>query len=62
MTGPGLKDDMASGRTDLALGLLPQLQAGFFQQALFRQPYVCLMRQGHPLAAAPMLGNPPVLH
>lgn len=45
-----LKDDMAAGRIDLALGLLPQLQAGFFQQALFRQDYVCLMRQAHPLA------------
>lgn len=51
VTDASLKDDMASGRTDLALGLLPQLQAGFFQQALFRQPYVCLMRQGHPLAS-----------
>lgn len=50
VTQSGLKEDMASGRTDLALGLLPQLQAGYFQQALFRQPYVCLMRQGHPLA------------
>jgi hypothetical protein len=38
------------GRVDLAMGLLPQLQAGFFQQALFRQKYICLMRQGHPLA------------
>ncbi len=45
-----LKDDMAAGGVDLALGLLPQLQAGFFQQALFRQDYVCLMRQAHPLA------------
>ena len=53
VTSASLKDDMASGRTDLALGLLPQLQAGFFQQALFRQPYVCLMREGHPLATAP---------
>jgi DNA-binding transcriptional LysR family regulator len=52
VTSTSLKDDMASGRTDLALGLLPQLQAGFFQQALFRQPYVCLMREGHPLAHA----------
>lgn len=51
-----LKDDMASGRVDLALGLLPQLQAGFFQQALFRQPYVCLMREAHPLATKPRLG------
>ena len=52
VTSASLKDDMASGRTDLALGLLPQLQAGFFQQALFRQPYVCLMRESHPLAHA----------
>lgn len=51
VTSAGLKDDMASGRTDLALGLLPQLQAGFFQQVLFRQTYVCLMRKDHPLAA-----------
>ena len=52
VTSASLKDDMASGRTDLALGLLPQLQAGFFQQALFRQTYVCLMRKSHPLAHA----------
>ena len=45
-----LKENMSAGRIDLALGLLPQLQAGFFQQALFRQKYVCLMRKGHPLA------------
>ena len=55
VTHPSLKDDMASGRTDLALGLLPQLQAGFFQQALFRQPYVCLMREGHPLSRTDVL-------
>jgi DNA-binding transcriptional LysR family regulator len=47
-----LREDMAAGRVDLALGSLPQLQAGFFQQALFRQRYVALMRAGHPLAAA----------
>ncbi len=55
VTNASLGEDMAMGRTDLALGLLPQLQAGFFQQALFRQPYVCLMRENHPLAAAPSL-------
>jgi len=55
VTSASLKDDMASGRIDLALGLLPQLQAGYFQQALFRQPYVCLMRKGHALAASPKL-------
>lgn len=50
VTRANLKDDMASGHVDLALGLLPQLQVGYFQQALFRQPYVCLMREAHPLA------------
>jgi len=51
VTQASLKEDMATGRIDLAMGLLPQLQAGFFQQALFRQKYICLMRRGHPLAA-----------
>ncbi len=50
VTSNSLKDEMSTGRIDLALGLLPQLQAGFFQQALFRQKYVCLMRKTHPLA------------
>lgn len=45
-----LKDDLAEGRVDLAIGLLPELQAGFFQQRLFKQRYVCLMRSQHPLA------------
>jgi DNA-binding transcriptional LysR family regulator len=48
-TSSSLKEDMSTGRIDLALGLLPQLQAGFFQQALFKQKYVCLMRKTHPL-------------
>jgi len=51
VTQASLKDDMGSGRIDLAMGLLPQLQAGFFQQALFRQKYIGLMRRSHPLAA-----------
>lgn len=45
-----LRDDMESGRVDLAIGPLPQLKAGFFQRRLFKQRYVCLFRQGHPLA------------
>jgi DNA-binding transcriptional LysR family regulator len=49
VTQSALKEDMASGRIDLAMGLLPQLQAGFFQQALFKQKYICLMRKAHPL-------------
>lgn len=44
-----LREDMESGRVDLAIGLLPDLKAGFFQRRLFRQRYVCLFRKGHPL-------------
>ncbi len=50
VTQPSFKEDMTSGRIDLAVGLLPQLQTGFYQQGLFRQKYVCLMRKGHLVA------------
>lgn len=47
-----LSDDTArmleSGEADLALGFMPQLEAGFYQQALFRQRYVCLASSQHP--------------
>ena len=46
-TATRLRDDMASGQVDLAIGPLPQLKAGFFQRRLFRQRYVCLFRKGH---------------
>jgi len=48
-TTANLKDEMEAGKVDLAIGLLPQLKAGFFQRRLFRQRYVCLFRQGHRL-------------
>ena len=48
-TATTLRDDMESGKVDLAIGPLPQLKAGFFQRRLFRQRYVCLFRKGHPL-------------
>lgn len=48
-TSANLKDSMEAGHVDLAIGLLPQLKAGFFQQRLFTQQYVCMFRQGHPL-------------
>jgi DNA-binding transcriptional LysR family regulator len=47
-TATHLKDDMEAGHVDLAIGLLPQLKAGFFQQRLFSQHYVCMFRKGHP--------------
>jgi DNA-binding transcriptional LysR family regulator len=46
-TAVNLKDEMEAGKVDLAIGLLPQLKAGFFQRRLFHQRYVCLFRQGH---------------
>lgn len=44
-----LREDMESGRVDLAVGHLPQLDAGFHQRGLFTQRHVCLLRRGHPL-------------
>lgn len=49
-----LKADMESGTVDLALGLMPNLQSGFFQRRLFRHKYVCVFRKDHPLARSPM--------
>jgi len=48
-TAANLRDDMEAGKVDLAIGLLPQLKAGFFQRRLFHQRYVCLFRRGHAL-------------
>jgi len=39
---------LESGEVDLALGFMPQLEAGFYQQALFRQHYVCMASAAHP--------------
>ncbi|MGO1396752.1 MAG: LysR family transcriptional regulator [Halomonas sp.] len=46
-----LKHEMEKGEIDLAVGLIPQLGAGFYQQRLFVQRYICLMRYDHPLAS-----------
>jgi len=53
-TASSLKEDMEAGTVDLAIGLLPSLQAGFFQRRLFRQRYVCMYRKEHPLAQKPI--------
>lgn len=49
-----LKEDLEVGMADLAIGLLPQLEAGFYQRRLFDQDYVCLLRKNHPLAEKPL--------
>ncbi len=48
-TAVNLRDAMEAGQVDLAIGLLPQLKAGFFQRRLFQQRYVCMFRRKHPL-------------
>lgn len=45
--GNSLQDDLEIGNVDLAVGLLPQLETGFYQKHLFDQQYVCLLRKGH---------------
>lgn len=40
---------LESGEAELAIGYFPDLhKAGMFQQLLFRNPYVCIVRRGHP--------------
>ena len=48
-TAVNVREELEAGKVDLAIGLLPQLKAGFFQRRLFTQSYVCLMRRGHRL-------------
>ena len=48
-TAVNLKEEMEAGHVDLAIGLLPQLNGGFFHRRLFMQRCVCLFRQGHAL-------------
>jgi DNA-binding transcriptional LysR family regulator len=39
---------LEEGEVDLAVGFMPQLDAGFYQQVLFAQNFVCLVATGHP--------------
>lgn len=45
---PGMAEDLRDGRADLALGLIPQLESGFYQQTLFEQDWICLASKHHP--------------
>lgn len=50
----GLSEELADGKVDLAVGLLPSLQGGFYQRRLFQHHYVCLCRKNHPVAQRPL--------
>jgi len=49
---PETMSGMAAGQIDFALGFLPSLETGIHSRLLFKQHYVCVMREGHPLADA----------
>lgn len=39
---------LENGEVDLAVGFMPDLEAGFYQQTLFMQNFVCVVAQNHP--------------
>jgi DNA-binding transcriptional LysR family regulator len=52
---PAAAEALESGAADLAVGYFPDLhKAGFFQQKLFDNPHVCIVRRGHPTIGARM--------
>lgn len=38
---------LQAGEADLALGLVPELESGFYQQALYPQDWICLVNRYH---------------
>ena len=40
---------LENGEVDIAVGNLPKLRTGFYQQRLFREHYICIARADHPL-------------
>ena len=46
-----IADARATGALDAAIGFLPGLGAPVRRQPVFRDPYLCLMRVDHPIAA-----------
>lgn len=47
---------LQSGQADLAIGLVPWLESGFYQQVLYPQDWVCLVNARHPRIGAKGLG------
>ena len=45
---------LESGEVDLAIGNLPDMKTGYYQQRLFREQYIGIARPGHPLFADEM--------
>lgn len=50
---PGASEALAEGVADLAIGYFPDLvRPGFYQQRLFRNSFVCIVRSDHPRIGA----------
>jgi DNA-binding transcriptional LysR family regulator len=47
-----IADALGAGAIDIAVGFLPALGPPIARRALFRDPYLCLMRAAHPAAGA----------
>jgi DNA-binding transcriptional LysR family regulator len=45
---PSIPRALQCGEADLALGLIPLLETGFYQQTLYLQDWICLSRADHP--------------
>jgi len=45
---------LEAGETDLAVGYMPELEAGFYQQKLFEEGFACVARKSHPRVQARM--------
>jgi DNA-binding transcriptional LysR family regulator len=48
---------LEAGEADLAVGFMPQLEAGFYQQKLFDQDFSCVLRREHPRVHARLTRN-----
>jgi len=48
---------LEAGESDLAVGFMPELEAGFYQQKLFEQGFACVVRRNHPRIEARMTAS-----
>ncbi|MDR3437222.1 LysR family transcriptional regulator [Telmatospirillum sp.] len=52
MIDPSIGQALESGKADLALGFIPDLESGFYQQALYTQDWICIAASDHPRLTA----------
>ncbi|HLM46693.1 MAG TPA: LysR substrate-binding domain-containing protein, partial [Myxococcaceae bacterium] len=52
--GPDAVDELRAGRVDLAFGVFPELPEDIAQQELFKDRFVTLVREGHPVLKRPL--------